>query len=779
MNGKNMIVRKNYKTTLIALLAVILVSTLLLCCACDFLFSQLESITAVYNGDDLEIGETVSKSDVTVTAKYTDGSSRSVTNFTLGECDTTSAGVKTVTVTYTEFSITKTTTITVTVVESEQPPKPVVLQSISAVYNGANLNVGNTLAKSNIAVTAHYSDNSSKSVTDFTVGECDTSSAGAKIVTVSYTENGVTKETTFTVTVVEPEPVVLQSITAQYVGADLFVGDEINKDDIIVTAFYSDGSSKSVTDFIIGTYDTSTLGIKYISIYVPRDDGNPDLFDTITVKVVAKLESIEVEYTGGDLIVDLAIDTTQITVTAHYDDGSSKTVSGYTLSETSFATTGEKTVTVTYVENGVTKTDTFTVRVVVASLARIEAVYIGGMVLIGNQPDINYLVVTAYYDNGLSKVVTNVNFSTIDSDTEGEKDWEISYTENGVTQSVVIKITVTETKEPREGDYDVNVIKNENLSIHFLELGNKYTGDSVYIKAGDTDILIDAGSRKDSAAAISRYVNQYCTDGILEYVIATHAHQDHIAGFVGNSNKGIFDLYECKNIIEFARTNSTTAIYSDYQQKRNAEKAAGANVFTALDCVNNANGAKKVYDLTGDGSITMEILYQDYYSQKTSNENNYSVCLMISQGDNHYLFTGDLEGEGETSLVNNNPNLPEMELWKGGHHGSYTAASNELMSKIKPKCVCICTCMGTTEYTTGDNVFPAQSFINRVAPYTDRVYVTTYAVNYSAGNYQSANGNIVFACTNGQITMYFTGNNLKLKDTDWFKSSRTCPSAWR
>ena len=32
------------------------------------------------------------------------------------------------------------------------------------------------------------------------------------------------------------------------------------------------------------------------------------------------------------------------------------------------------------------------------------------------------------------------------------------------------------------------------------------------------------------------YVDKYCTDGVLEYVIATHAHQDHIAGFVGNKD---------------------------------------------------------------------------------------------------------------------------------------------------------------------------------------------------------------------------------------------------
>ena len=43
---------------------------------------------------------------------------------------------------------------------------------------------------------------------------------------------------------------------------------------------------------------------------------------------------------------------------------------------------------------------------------------------------------------------------------------------------------------------DVEVIGDSSFSIHFLEVGNKYTGDCTYVKAGDIDILIDAGSRK-------------------------------------------------------------------------------------------------------------------------------------------------------------------------------------------------------------------------------------------------------------------------------------------
>ena len=45
--------------------------------------------------------------------------------------------------------------------------------------------------------------------------------------------------------------------------------------------------------------------------------------------------------------------------------------------------------------------------------------------------------------------------------------------------------------------------------------------------------------------------------------------------------------------------------------------------------------------------IELEILYNYYYENKTSDENNYSVCFMLRRGEEQFLFTGDLEEKGE------------------------------------------------------------------------------------------------------------------------------------
>ena len=314
------------------------------------------------------------------------------------------------------------------------------------------------------------------------------------------------------------------------------------------------------------------------------------------------------------------------------------------------------------------------------------------------------------------------------------------------------------------------------LQIHFLELGNKYTGDCTYIKAGDTDILIDAGSRVDSVAAISEYINQYVTDGKLEYVIVTHAHQDHYAGFTKRDGS-IFDLYECGTIIDFALTNQkdTSTMYKNYLAERNAEVEAGAVHYTAADCITQE---KNVFDL-GSG-VTMTVLDSYYYYNTSSSENDYSVCTLFTYGDDNYLFTGDLEAAGEAKLVEMNPDLPEVTLYKAGHHGSKTSSSEALLSVIKPEIVCVCCCCGSPEYTpTNENQFPTQQFIDRVAPYTQRVYVTTLCVDYAAGTFTSMNGTITVVTDRSGVQVVCSNSDKVLKEWEWFKTHRTCPAAWK
>lgn len=326
------------------------------------------------------------------------------------------------------------------------------------------------------------------------------------------------------------------------------------------------------------------------------------------------------------------------------------------------------------------------------------------------------------------------------------------------------------------------VVVSTDLEIHFLEVGNKATGDSIYIKAGEIDILIDAGSKASSASTITSYINRFCTDGKLEYVIATHAHEDHIAGFVGTASvPGIFDNFEVEVIIDYALKNTTSTISKNYEAKRDLLVSQGTKHYTAADCIKRENGAQNKYTLS-DG-IQLEILDQRYYYESSSDENNYSVCAILHQSDNHFLFTGDLEAEGEESLVEKNE-LPHCKVFKAGHHGSKTSSNEALLSVITPEIVCVCCCAGSSEYTKDtDNMFPTQAFIDRVAKYTSQVFVTTLATYEVAVNdgkdylkvtgFESMNGDIVVTSTKDGISINCSNNNTILKDSAWFNTTIT------
>lgn len=348
------------------------------------------------------------------------------------------------------------------------------------------------------------------------------------------------------------------------------------------------------------------------------------------------------------------------------------------------------------------------------------------------------------------------------------------------------ELSIVQNVSPKDGE----------VSVHFLELANKYTGDCTYIKVGkDIYILIDCGSKSSSISYVKEYLDNYVTDGILEYVIITHAHRDHYAGFATSTKlESIFDIYYCQNIITFSQVveGKSDATYNNYLRELNDTKnnihkevynnpqtKAKSNVYTAKECINNENGATNIFTLINEESnkVSLEILNSYFYTNTAKTENEHSVCCLITHNDKHFLFTGDLEAKGEQYLISMNDfSAKKADLLKAGHHGSKTSSSNEFLSAtIKQNAiVCVCCCAGSSEYTTDiKNQFPTKDFINRISQYTTYVYVTTMCINYKENKFASFNGNIAII-SQGQINLsvYCSNNTTLLKDSDWFKQNR-------
>lgn len=104
-------------------------------------------------------------------------------------------GVTSVTITYSESGETCTTTIPITVVHR--------LTAIAVTANPTKTTYeyGDTLATAGMVITASYSDSKTAAVSGYSCSPTTFSTVGNQVVTVSYTENGVTQTATFNVTV--------------------------------------------------------------------------------------------------------------------------------------------------------------------------------------------------------------------------------------------------------------------------------------------------------------------------------------------------------------------------------------------------------------------------------------------------------------------------------------------------------------------------------------------------------------------------------------------------
>ena len=143
-------------------------------------------------------GDSFNSAGMVVTASYGTGQAVLATAEVSGYSVSPSVltdGTTSVTITYSEGGETCTTTLAVTVTHR--------LSAIAVTTkpNKLTYEYGDTLATAGMVVTANYSDSQTKAVTGYSCSPTTFSTVGNQVVTVSYTENGVTQTATFNVTV--------------------------------------------------------------------------------------------------------------------------------------------------------------------------------------------------------------------------------------------------------------------------------------------------------------------------------------------------------------------------------------------------------------------------------------------------------------------------------------------------------------------------------------------------------------------------------------------------
>lgn len=194
------------------------------------------------------------------------------------------------------------------------------------------------------------------------------------------------------------------------------------------------------------------------------------------------------------------------------------------------------------------------------------------------------------------------------------------------------------------------------LKVHYIDVGQ---GDSILIQNQNVNMLIDGGT-KESADKLVSYLQEN-NISTLDYVVATHPHEDHIGSLDDAINN-----FDVRNVW-MPKRSASTKVFSDLVQAitNKGLKAQQPEVGSSI----------KLSDM----NITVLGPVKDNYTDT----NDYSIVLKIGYKNNSFIFTGDSESTAENDILETNLNL-KSDVLKAGHHGSSTSTSDQFLAKVKP-----------------------------------------------------------------------------------------------
>lgn len=273
----------------------------------------------------INIIQVPTSSSYTGTSSITDGKTTTSLNISVSSAVPISILVKNAGVsqeiTYEKYSDLVITSITV----SKMPDKTIYYQ-------------GELFDSTGLEISGAASTGETVSVTDYELSGFDSSSAGAKTITV--TASG--KTTTFEITVSEASITVI-SVTTMPNKVNYHIGKEFDSTGIAVTATASDGSTINVTkDCTYSGFDSSSPKQSEITVHY----GNFTCTFEVTIMQPQRISNVSFwkeDYFVGD-VTDLNIKS----ITVEYSDGSETVKSGYTIENITVTNVGTTPINIKY-----------------------------------------------------------------------------------------------------------------------------------------------------------------------------------------------------------------------------------------------------------------------------------------------------------------------------------------------------------------------------------------------------------------------------------------------
>lgn len=221
-----------------------------------------------------------------------------------------------------------------------------------------------------------------------------------------------------------------------------------------------------------------------------------------------------------------------------------------------------------------------------------------------------------------------------------------------------------ETKEQGGSTEDGQETKEQDgsteegqLVVHFIDVGQ---GDATLLQSEGHAMLIDAGDN-DKGTLVQNYLTKRGVTE-LDYVIGTHPDADHIGGM-----DVVLYKFDCDNIF-LPEVENGTKTYREV-----------ADVLKSKKYKATCPEVGSTYKL-GAASFTVVAPNRDY----GDDTNNWSISVLVENGTNRFLFTGDAEEPAEEDMLQNGISL-SADVLKVAHHGSSTATSEDFLAAVDPK----------------------------------------------------------------------------------------------